>query len=413
MFINTLTYLLFRSVGFFISLLSYKAIYRVGMVLGAVVFIFHRSFRKKAMTNLAICYGDKLDEKGRKRIARRSFQNIMITCLEFFRLKKSKGNIEEIVHLKNNPKVVELLEKGQGVIFLSAHQGNWEIPFIALTEKYAGIAIGRPIKNKRLYDYIMSVRQMHGGTIIMPKQATSQGIKALKAGKFLGIVGDQAYPQSSYSYPLFGTRAWTTASPALLAYKTNCPIVVGTNRRIKGHYIVAGSDPIWPDLTKPLREEMPRMMDLAMQKLETSIKNTPHQWMWIHDRFKQQTINEIKRKYRFAFVLIILPPDTTDYLATLSLLKRIYERSFITCFVPEGVTIEEEGMTFKNYSTPEELLIRDWRFQILFDFADLKGVQRHFKKLGVFEVLTLKKLQKHGPNLEQAIQQECLKTVSI
>ncbi len=66
----------------------------------------------------------------------------------------------------------------------------------------------------------------------MPKNAIRLGLKALKEGKFLGIVGDQAYPDSSYHFPLFGTRAWTATTPALLAYKSNSPLVVGTTLRV-------------------------------------------------------------------------------------------------------------------------------------------------------------------------------------
>lgn len=410
-----------RLLGSLIAPFSYKNIYKIGTALGSLAFILHRTFRKKAMTSLAIAYGESLSEKERRNIARRSFQNLMITCLEFFRLKKSRHKIHEIVHIKNNPNVVKLLDEGQAVIFLSAHQANWEIPFLALTEKWPGIAIGRPISNPYLYKYVMSVREMHGGKIIMPKEATRSGIAALKEGKFLGIVGDQAYPTSSYSYPLLGTRAFTAATPALLAYRTHCPIVVGSCRRIKGHYIVSGSDPIWPDQTKTLREEMPRMMDLAMDFMEKSIKQYPQQWMWVHDRYKQIGINYIKRKYRYSFILIILPADGQKYLEGVKAIKALYNTAFITLFIPEGMKIDLPDMTIKSYAKESDLFVRDWRYQLLFDFYNSKRLQRHYKRLGLFAALDLKKMEeiaKDGKTLPEIIKKtvvkaECLTTVSI
>lgn len=413
------TYLIIRLFGFIISHFSYKNIYKIGTALGSIAFEMHGPFRKKAMTSLAIAYGDSLDERERRNIARRSFQNLMITCLEFFRLKKSKHRINEIVHLKNNPKVTELLNQGQAVIFLSAHQANWEIPFLALTEKWKGIAIGRPINNPYLYRYVMSIREMHGGKIIMPKEATRKGLEALKNGQFLGIVGDQAYPSSSYSYPLLGTRAFTAATPALLAYRTKCPLVVGTCRRIKGHYIVSGSDPIWPDITKPVREELPRMMDEAMAIMEKSIAQYPQQWMWVHDRYKQLGINYIKRSYRYSFLLITLPPCVTEeHIASINILRALYDKAFITLFSPQAIDLP--NVTVIVYKKESDLFVRDWRYQMLIDFYDSKALRRHYKKLGVFTTLHLTKMNKKVQKMSlpemiknMVVKPECLKTVSL
>lgn len=164
-----LIYYVFRILGLIISLLPYRILHGLGNVAGKCAYFVHRSFRKKALTNLAIAFGTSKGEKERRIIAQKSFQNLMITCLEFFRFKQSKGNLSEIVTLQDHPEIARLLDSKQGVIFLSAHQANWEVPFLALTNRFSGIAIGRPIKNKRLYRWILSVREMNGGKIVTPK----------------------------------------------------------------------------------------------------------------------------------------------------------------------------------------------------------------------------------------------------
>ncbi len=403
----------FRVFGFFISLLPYPLLHAVGRKMGVALYYVHLPFRKKSLTNLMIAFGTRLSEERRIEIAKESFQNLAITCLELFRVKKSKGRLSEIVELHEHTEAYSLMKQGQGFIFLSGHQANWEIPFIALTEKHEGIAIGRPIKNLWLYKWILSIREMHGGTIVMPRNAIRQGIKVLKEGKFIGIVGDQAFPESAYSYPLFGTRAWTTTAPALLAYRTNSPIVVAMTARIGHRYVVKGSSLLWPDLTQPREQEVVRLMDEAMAILEKSIEQHPGQWMWQHDRWKQQGIDHVKREYRFGFVLIVLPPDPAEFLPLVPLFREIYPRSFLTFFVPEGTTLSLEEATVLTYKSEQDLFVRDWRYQLVLDFYDSPRLRRHFLKLGAFKALhvkKMKKISKETHNLKMIIQKTLVKS---
>ena len=376
-----LSYYFFRLFGCLISLLPERAQLAFGRFCGTCAYYLHRPFRKKALSNLAIAYGDSKSERERKKIAIASFQSLMLTLFDYFRLSN------DIVSLEENPEVVQLLEKeGQGVIFLTGHQANWEIPFIGITARYPGIAIGRPIKNTRLYNWVLSLREMNGGKIVMTKNAIRQGMRALKEGKFLGIVGDQAYPSSPYSYPLFGTRAWTASTPALLAYKTNSPLVVSTTKRKGYRYTVGASAPIWPDLSRPMKEEVPRMMDQAMGYLEKSIQETPEQWMWVHDRWKQQGIDHVKRSYRYGFILVVLPPQPDPKIP--ALLEKIYPRSFLTFYVPKGFQLSTENAVL-YYETTRDLFVRDFRFQLVLDFYDSAPLRRYFRGLSAMKAVAL------------------------
>lgn len=409
-----------RLFGHLIALLPTRLLHAFGRLAGRGAYYLHRSFRKKALSNLAIAYGDKKNEEERRQIAKRSFQNLMITCLEFFCLKKMKGKLIHAITIEGMEEADALLQKKQGVIFLTGHQANWEIPFLAATAYFPGVAIGRPIKNKWLYNWVLSIREMNGGKIVMPKNAIRQGMRALKEGKFLGIVGDQAVPDSPYAYPLFGTRAWTSSAPALLAYKMECPIVVCCNKRKGLGYQIKGSGPIWPNLANPMKEEVPRLMDKAMRFLETSIEEKPEEWMWVHDRWKQQGIDHLKREFRYGFVLITLPPDPAPYLPLIPLLRQIYPRSFLTFFVPENTPLSVEGCDVRTYSQEADLFVRDWRFQLVLDFYDSKKLRHHFRKLGAFKTLDWQAMQKIAPGLDRAetlkqalVKPECLKDVSI
>jgi KDO2-lipid IV(A) lauroyltransferase len=261
-----------------------------------------------------------------------------------------------------------------------------------------GIAIGKPIKNKRLYKWIVSIRERHGGTIIAPRNAVRVGLRALKKGIFMGIVGDQGMPGSGYSFPFLGRRAWTSTAPALLSYRTNSPIFFAQTRRVKTGYRISYSDPIWPDLSQPMEQEVVRLMDQALILLEESIKDSPGEWLWQHNRWKQQTPRNIYKPFRHDCVCIILPQEErhlealTPHLPTLS---HIYEGSFLIFIIPEKyremVIAPGEAI---YYHDMKETLIKDYRFKLVFNFTDYRSIDAHYKSLSAFDVLDLAQLKK-------------------
>lgn len=390
-----------------ISLLSYHSIHRLGKFLGTIAYLFGPKDRRKiTYNNLALAKDLKLSEKDIKRIAKESYQNLIINSLEFFRLKKSKNKIDHFVNSKNKDPLENLVAKGQGALCVTGHISNWELCFLNHTQKSPASAIGKQIKNRKLYEYILSVREMHGGKIVDMKNAISFAINELKKGVVFSMVNDQAYTSSSYSYPFFGRRAWTSAAPALIAYKANVPLFsVSTTRLPKGRYEYTLSDPIWPDQSKPLKQEVTRLMNILMQDFEKSISKNPGQWLWQHKRWKQEGYNYIWKKYKADSILIILPDDEKLFHwinKDLWIFSQIYKRSFLTYMVPKKY---EHLFSLKNeevltYETKSELLIRDYRFQLIYDFKNDLETKKHFFKLGAVKYFNLdyfkQSMQKKG-----------------
>ncbi|MFT4554170.1 MAG: KDO2-lipid IV(A) lauroyltransferase [Chlamydiales bacterium] len=390
---------LVKIAGYPISLMSYSMIHKLGCALGSAAFYLDSYHRKRTMNNLAIAQDLNLDEDEMRNVAIKSFQSFSITFLEYFRLSKSKDKLEEIVVCENPEIFEEAKMHGKGVIFMSGHQANWECALLDITAHIDGVAVGKPIKNPYLYDWVCSIREMNGSKVINPKKAISSGIRELEKGHFVGMACDQALPESSYNHLFLGVRAWSSSSPALLSYKTGAPLVVITLRRHKGKYYIRYSPLMWPDSTKPLRPEITRMMDHAFQILEASVKETPEQYFWQHNRWKQVGINHVHRKYRHDFILIVLPKGKNKYdevISHLEVLQEIYPRGFFTFMLPEGAsyTLPIKDAKIFRYCHKDEILVRDWRYQMVVDFTNDKAIRRHFKKLGAFHVFTQNDFEK-------------------
>ena len=262
-----------------------------------------------------------------------------------------------------------------------------------------GVAIGRPIKNDYLYRWVLSIREKYGGKIVNRKSGVKEGLRALKNGAFLGIVGDQGMPDSGYSSPFFGKTAWTSPIPALLSYRTGVPIIVATTTRTAGKYSIDYSPPIWPDLTQPMENEIDRMMRLCLKLLEESIRKSPGEWLWQHNRWKQQTREKLKSRFRYDSLCVLLPSNKEEFdaiLPHLQTLRTLYPREFITLVVPKSFAHLEllSHAEIQIYETSDQLLLNDFRFKLVFNFANHPKAKSHYKNLSAFEVVTLADLKK-------------------
>lgn len=389
------TYYLIRTVTYPCSLMPYSWIHRLGKWMGALAYYFMREYRKRALSNLALANDLALSSKELIFYAKKSFQNLAINCLEYPKFAREK-DFSRVITCENPEIANELYAKGQGIIFFCGHQSNWEVLFLDGTTRMNGIAIGKAIKNRRLYNWILSIRQKNGGKIISPRNAVLEGFRALRKGIFMGIVGDQGMPDSGYAFPFLGRRAWTSTAPALLAYKTHSPIICAATRRVKGGYRIRYSDPIWPDLTQNADQEVIRMMNQALTFLQESIKLSPGEWLWQHNRWKQQSLENLYKRFRQDCICVILPEKGwEEILPHLPTLKSIYPLAFLFLLVPEKYRhtplIEADEVIF--YSKMEETLLDDLRFKLVFNFTDYQPIHAHYEKLSAFEVVDLPTLK--------------------
>lgn len=381
----------------------------IGKKAGWVAFYFMETYRKRTLSNLALAKDLALSPKELIATAKQSFQNLAINCLEYPKLA-CKRDLSRAIRCENPDEAEALYQKGYGIIFFCGHQANWEVLFLDGTTRMKGVAIGKSIKNKLLYNWILQIREKNGGKIISQRNAVREGLRALRKGIFLGIVGDQGMPDSGYSFPFFGRRAWTSTAPALLAYKTQSPILFAETRRVPGGYRIHYSDPIWPDLSEPLEKEVVRMMDASLALLEKSIKNSPGEWLWQHNRWKQQTPQIVYKRFRHDCICIILPEEKTAFEEAarhLPALKLIYPLSFISLLIPTkyvSFPLIDADETIP-YACLADAHLPDYRFKLVFNFTDCLTLKRHYKKYSAFEVLSLSDLkQLAAPHLSPEIE---------
>lgn len=384
-----IAYLLIRLFTLPLVYMPYSWLRGLGRFLAPLAYRLLPKWRKRALSNIAMV----LPAEDPKKLALASFESLLITCLEYPKLAREK-DMRRIAFCDNPEPALEILKKGKGIIFFCGHQANWEILFLEGTSRMPGVAIGRPIKNKSLYNWIKKMREHFGGTIITPREAVKEGLRALKKGKFLGIVGDQGMPDSGFKSPFLGRMAWTSPLPGLLSSRSGAPIMVASVTREKNKYRIHYSDPLCPNPEAPQGEEVERLMKAALALFEESVRAHPEQWLWIHNRWKQQTLDKIKKPYREDAIALFLPEDAA-LISELDAFRKLYPTEFIAIFVPAKFVsmCKVDSAEIIPYTRPEELLKPDYRFKLLFNFTDREEIDTHYKKQSALTSVHLKDLK--------------------
>jgi KDO2-lipid IV(A) lauroyltransferase len=104
----------------------------------------------------------------------------------------------------------------------------------------------------------------------------------------LGILVDQNAKENSIFVDFFGQKAATTRSAATLSIKMGAPIIMLFARRIAGHYKfkISVSKPIEIEKTGNLEKDVFNLTQLYTTIIESHIRENPHEWLWIHRRWK-------------------------------------------------------------------------------------------------------------------------------
>ncbi|MEF9520159.1 lipid A biosynthesis lauroyl acyltransferase [Chlamydia crocodili] len=391
---------------------------RFGRVLGTIIFYTISDYRKTALTNLALAFPDK-PFKERKQIAKHSIQNVMITVLELLAVEGLIGNLDSLISIATSETHPEgfcsnevltqkeledtffKLSENEGIILFCGHQANWELPFLYITRDYPGLAFAKPIKNTRLNKKIFSLRETFKGKIVSPKQGIHSALQALQQGHVIGIVGDQALLISSYAYPLFGNEAFTTTSPALLAYKTGKPVMAVSVFRNKNGYTIVPSRKFYADKSLPIKEATSSLMNNLMGFLEKGIAHKPEQWMWMHKRWKRKLFSNLKKRHAYSHILVIANyAELKNYKTFLTDLADLYSGALLTLALEnpsnEKLLIDYlPQYTIKEFSSPEALYNFPNSFPAVFDLAGLPTIlHKHFKTTGSSVLYTRKALEK-------------------
>jgi len=223
-----------------------------------------------------------------RRIVRGSYTNLGRSVAEFLSMDKVQDNLRDLVEFHGEEHLREALARGKGVLFLSAHLGNWEIGAAAVAGRgYPMNAIGTDQPDERITNLIIQKRAECGVTSVGKGFDLKAAMRCLQRGEALAILMDQDVRDKGVVVPFLGLPASTPYGPAKIARKLGSTILpafmVRRGTSMVHDFFILPSP--WEKGYPDEDESVETSMTLCNDAISGFIRKYPEQWMWLYPRW--------------------------------------------------------------------------------------------------------------------------------
>ncbi len=256
---------------------------QIRILIGRICGYLYSRISRRETTITKLQMKISLKEHYKAELASKTFANVGQSVMECLNLKPYLSRIDNYIDCPNWEIAEELKKKGNSIIALTAHTGNWDLLAAYVIKRGFKLStIARTARNKHLHKILVKIRDSYGiNTIWKDSQtATREIIQALRSGAILAALIDQDLEDDGLYIPFFEIKAKYPAKLISLAKKNKSEIIAAfifrtgmTKYRIFLHRL---------DQNKLTSEILKDYSNL----LENYIKIYPDQWVWFHKRWR-------------------------------------------------------------------------------------------------------------------------------
>ena len=272
--ISRLPYAVLHGIGSLVAVLASRVVgYRRAVIRGNI----ERSFPERS----------REDHRRIERDYYRHFADITLESIKNFTISdvRARSRMEH----RDVEVFEQFMQEGRSVLIAGGHFNNWELYAMTANQNipHDAMAIYKRLSNPAMDEAVRSSRQRFGLEMVrtidsqawMDAHVQGERPKAV----VMGFDQSPADPKKSWWNTFlhqetawyFGLEKW--------ARMYNLPVIYGHIRKVKrGKYITEYELVTDAPLALPEGAILQRCIDL----LEQDIRNTPHQWLWSHRRWK-------------------------------------------------------------------------------------------------------------------------------
>ena len=180
-----------------------------------------------------------------------------------------------------------LRDDGRGGIFFSGHIANWEIVSLGATQRDLPLDRVYREANNRLVEWLYQHGRAAVEGALIPKGPAGARVllRSLKDNRHIAMMVDQKM-NDGIPVPFFGRDVMTAPALAELALRYDCPVVPARVERLKGaHFKILIYPPLELVKTGNRQADIAANMAQVNAIIEQWVRDTPEQWLWLHNRW--------------------------------------------------------------------------------------------------------------------------------
>jgi len=281
---------------FFLRIVPERFLPKLGNGLGILAYYLIGSRRKTGLKNMRMVFGSTTSEKEKHALIKANFKSISRDMLEVaysYASPRIQSFLEKKFSVQGQEHLDKALEKGKGIIMVSAHIGNF--PLIGAKMAARGYHFWLIYKNPENIYLINKAKEWtdHLGIGVIPykprRVCASKSLKVLRNNGIIFLLIDQnPRKNQGVEVEFFGYQVPTYSGPIVMALRTGAAIVPMFIRRNDNS---TETITIMPELS--LKKSEDRKQDIVDNlKVINALyegwnKQYPEQWWWIHRRFRR------------------------------------------------------------------------------------------------------------------------------
>jgi KDO2-lipid IV(A) lauroyltransferase len=281
---------------FFLKLLSqlpFGILYVFSDFLYVLAYYIIRYRRQLVRRNLRNSFPEKSDAELGK-IEKAFYKNLCDYAVETLKLLTiSREGLGKRMRFNDQQLIADFVSKNQSIIFLAAHQFNWEWLLVSASASFpmAIDFVYQPV-NSEFFDHITLIsRTRFGAHAIQRDEVAREFVKRKNILRGVAIVADQ-YPgyKTDKKYPTRFLHQDTVffLGTNNIATLSQYPAVYFSVKKIKRGYYEAV-----PNLVAmpPYDKNGTVVIENYVRLVEKTIFTNPASWLWSHDRWKKRHLN--------------------------------------------------------------------------------------------------------------------------
>jgi lauroyl/myristoyl acyltransferase len=265
--------------------------YRVADVLLPLALLGWPGEVRRAGVNMRRILGPGVSDREverRTRLAFRSYARYMIDLLWLG--GSTRDEREEAVTIVGWDYVTEVLSRGNGLLLVTGHLGNWDLPAAILAGRgFLVNVIVETLEPPAWNDRVQAIRERIGLHAIPMETGGRDLFAALKRNETVAVVFDRPLSEGGVPVTFFGSETRIPDGVARLALRTGASVIGAVGARRGDRVIAEVSPPFEIERTGDRQHDVQALTQAMASWLEGQVRQRPSQWFMFRDFWPRLT----------------------------------------------------------------------------------------------------------------------------